>query len=71
MNNRHLDANNRFFVGPVYSCVLLGFLGFCFVGGGVLESDWGLFTPHLSPQMKESFLEVFQPSKVLHSFFLL
>ena len=32
----------------VCTCVFLGFLGCCLLWDGVLESEWGLFTPPLS-----------------------
>ena len=34
---------------PVYTWVLLGFLGCCFSWDGVFESEWGVFTPPLLP----------------------
>ena len=44
MDNRHLDSNSSFLV---CSSLHLGFLGCCFSWDGVLESEWGLFTPPL------------------------
>jgi hypothetical protein len=50
VNNRHLDSSDSFLICPSLYLGVPGFLGCCFSRNGVLESEWGLFTPPL-PQL--------------------
>jgi len=47
------------FYDPVCTRVFLGFFGCCFSKDGVLESEWGLFTPPLFPTAPLSWDGVF------------